>query len=173
MASSEKTPGLSLNRWLGGDIPQREDFVRDNQIIDEAITGLQKNAGSGGEAPGLAAHIADLASHLSKADRGLLERILPVSGYYQGNGEAMQVISTGFKPLFGVVFATAKPMAEMGGGGGYHTIRFGFITELADSFGVQSTSTGFRVFNNTGSSAGATYQGLNTGGITYIYYLWK
>lgn len=37
MSSTNKTKNLKLNQWVGSDIPQRTDFVNDNDIIDKAI----------------------------------------------------------------------------------------------------------------------------------------
>ena len=41
MASSNKTDNLGLNLWLPSDRPKREDFVRDNEILEEEMSNLQ------------------------------------------------------------------------------------------------------------------------------------
>ena len=37
MSSTNKTGELELNKWIGSDIPQMEDFNRDNEIIDKTL----------------------------------------------------------------------------------------------------------------------------------------
>ena len=39
MPTSNKTPALSLNNWLGTDKPMRSDFTEDNLILDSASAG--------------------------------------------------------------------------------------------------------------------------------------
>ena len=40
MPTSNKTPALSLNNWLGTDKPMRSDFTEDNLILDSVILSL-------------------------------------------------------------------------------------------------------------------------------------
>lgn len=42
MASTNKTPNLGLNLWLGTDKPEREDFNRDNQHLDDMAGEIAK-----------------------------------------------------------------------------------------------------------------------------------
>lgn len=73
MASTDKTPNLNLNKWLGGDNPKRADFNADNDIIDELFdeaTGHQHN-GQPGEGRKLAAEnilIADAGGLFTAQD---------------------------------------------------------------------------------------------------------
>lgn len=41
MPSSNKTANLSLNKWLGSDKPKKDDFVADNEMIDQAVAALR------------------------------------------------------------------------------------------------------------------------------------
>ena len=60
MPTSNKTPALSLNNWLGTDKPMRSDFTEDNLILDSVIGG----------------HLQDAVSHLSAAtERNLIRPI--------------------------------------------------------------------------------------------------
>ncbi len=43
MPSTHKTAFLRLNRWLGLDKPKKDDFVSDNQIIDENMQSLSQS----------------------------------------------------------------------------------------------------------------------------------
>lgn len=49
MPSSKKTPNLHLNKWLGSDKPKKDDFVEDNEILDQAIGDLRGRLGQTGE----------------------------------------------------------------------------------------------------------------------------
>lgn len=175
MPSSEKTPGLSLNKWLGSDIPQREDFVADNLILDAAITALQEGGGSGGSGndPRLDSHLADTQAHMSATERTLLENAAPVTGTYTGDGQLFQTVVVGFRPRFGFVFAIGSPPLELSATGTAQTARMGIVTNAGDSFGIESVSTGFKAYHLAGSSTGVTYQGLNSSGQRYAYALWK
>ena len=44
MPTSNKTPALSLNNWLGTDKPMRSDFTEDNLILDSVIVGHLQGA---------------------------------------------------------------------------------------------------------------------------------
>ena len=44
MASTNKTEHLGLNAWLSTDKPKREDFVRDNQLIDGAVSTVSQGS---------------------------------------------------------------------------------------------------------------------------------
>ncbi len=43
MASTNKTENLGLNLWTQDDIPKREDFVSDNEKIDDAVEKLRES----------------------------------------------------------------------------------------------------------------------------------
>ena len=176
MPSSEKTPALGLNRWRGSDIPMREDFVADNNILDSAIAALQQGGGSGsGNDPRLDTHIADQNVHLSAADRQALGAAsAPLIGSYTGDGQIFQAIVLGFRPRMGMVFAVNRPLIETGSNGLFQTSRAGILTNIGASRGIDSVATGFRAHQSaSGTLTGADYQGLNQQGMEYVYIMWR
>ena len=54
MPTSNKTPALSLNNWLGTDKPMRSDFTEVKLMLESGIGGQLRGA----------------VGHLSGADRG-------------------------------------------------------------------------------------------------------
>ena len=178
MASSEKTPNLGLNAWRGSDVPQREDFVQDNQILDSAITALQQGgSGSGGPGndPRLDVHMADQQVHLSAADRQALNTVEPpVIGSYTGNGHIVQAVILGFRPRFGILFADNRPIVEPSSNGLFQTSLAGILTNTGGTAGLEAQTTGFRAHQaETGTVTGMNYLGMNRNGVRYVYIMWR
>ena len=74
MPTSNKTPALSLNNWLGTDKPMRKWILqRINLILDSVIGG----------------HLQDAVSHLSAADREKFDSPYLLESY-AGTGDAEQ-----------------------------------------------------------------------------------
>ena len=61
----------------------------------------------------------------------------------------------------------------LGTAGTAHTWCVGFVSTAGDSFGVESTTTGFRVIHLSGSTAGMDYQGMNQASRSYVYIMWR
>ena len=175
MPSSEKTPALGLNRWRGSDIPMREDFVADNNILDTVIAALQAGGGSSGNDPRLDTHIADANVHLSAADRESLNNAGgPVIGSYNGDGALMQTIVLGFRPRFGFVFAAGRALVEPGSNGLFQLSRAGFVTNVGATRGLDTSSIGFMALQNVqGTTTGADMHGLNQQDVRYVYVVWR
>ena len=176
MPSSEQTPVLGLSRWRGSDIPTREDFVSDNEILDSAIAALQQGgSGGGGPDPRLDTHLADQEVHLTPADRQALNASpgAPVMGTFVGNGEGMQTVVLGFRPRFGFVFASNQPISPIGTTGAFTTTMAGFLSLSGQTRGLEATTTGFRAMQHeTGTATGTTYHAFNRTGVTYVYVMW-
>jgi len=178
MPSSEQTTTLGLNRWRGSDIPTREDFVADNEILDSAIATLQQSGGgSGGPDPRLDTHIADQQVHLTPEDRQTLNAGgagTPVMGTYSGDGQIFQTVALGFRPRYGFVFASNQPLSAMGSNGMFSTTMGGFLSNIGHTRGLESLATGFRALQSEGSTAtGVTNHALNRSGVTYVYVMWR
>ena len=93
MPTSTKTTNLGLNSWLSTDKPKREDFVNDNNIIDNTVS----------------SHIADMLVHLSSEDRELFTNPF----YYDilaGDGEESRTFVLDFQPKFILVFLRDTPL---------------------------------------------------------------
>ena len=177
MPSSEQTPVLGLNRWRGSDIPTREDFVSDNEILDSAIAALQQGGGSGGGGPDprLDTHLADQGVHLTPAERQALNAGpgAPVMGTFVGNGEGFQTVVLGFRPRFGFVFASNQPISPIGSTGSFTTTMAGFLSLVGQTRGLEATTTGFRAMQyEAGTATGTTYHAFNRAGVTYAYVVW-
>jgi hypothetical protein len=114
-------------------------------------------------------HISNMALHSGGGSGGG-----PVVGTYSGNSATQQMINLGFQPKFGIVFVLAPDHPiTMNSGGTSHTWAFGFVSEAGDSFGIESTTTGFRARHLAGSTAGGNFMGMNTTGQTYAYVMWR
>ena len=176
MPSSEQTATLGLNRWRGSDIPVREDFVADNEILDSAIAELrQSGGGGGGQDPRLDTHLADWQVHLTQQDRQALGAASPpVMGTFVGNGQESQTIALGFRPRCGFVFAIDFPMTATGSNGMFATTMGGFMSNLGNTRGIEVMATGFRATQFEGGTAtGTTYHAFNRTGVTYAYVAWR
>ncbi|MCL2857680.1 MAG: hypothetical protein FWE19_08205 [Oscillospiraceae bacterium] len=177
MPSSEQTANLGLNRWRGSDIPTREDFVADNEILDSAIAALQQGGGGegGGPDPRLDTHLADRQMHLTLEERQALDTGpgVPVMGTFTGDGQAFQTIVLGFRPRFGFVFASGQPVSSIGSNGNFTTTMSGFLSLSGQTRGLEATATGFRAMQHeTGTVTGTTYHAFNRAGVTYVYVVW-
>ena len=179
MPSSEQTATLGLNRWLGSDIPTREDFVADNEILDSAIAALQQSGGGdngGGPDPRLDTHLADWQVHLTSEDRQALSAGggAPVMGTYVGDGQIFQTIALGFRPRYGFVFASNHPLSAMGSNGMFSITMGGFLSNLGHTRGLESLAVGFRAEQfETNTTTGTTNHALNRTGVTYVYVMWR
>ncbi len=89
MSSTNKTPHLELNSWVGSDIPKMADFNADNSILDAVI----------------AAHTGDTDRHTTAADQAKWNSPYAVM-YYTGNGSASRTLTptNDFEPTWGFVF---------------------------------------------------------------------
>lgn len=169
MPSSNKTPSLLLNSWVGSDIPKREDFNADNALLDQAIDELRRQldameTGSGGDSAALEAHIADESAH----------HAAPIIGSYSGNGNPFQGIVLGFRPRFGFVYAQDQPIMTLNAAGSAQFTHFAALTRLGSTLGIEATSTGFKAIQSgSANQSGQTSIGLNAGNQNYIYLMWR
>ena len=96
MSSTNKTNNLGLNSWIGSDKPQRIDFNRDNEIIDNVLS----------------QHINDAVVHITQQERELWNSFL-CTGIYFGDSTTQRVISldVDFEVSMVVVFASGRPIS--------------------------------------------------------------
>lgn len=182
MPSSNKTPTLLLNSWIGSDIPKMEDFNADNQLTDQAVSQLQERVeelekhggGGGGQDPRLDAHLKDEEVHLTTADREILATCLPVAGTFTGDGNPFQSIILGYRPRFGFVYAKDKPVTTMNASGNAQFSHLGILSRSGCTSGVEISSTGFKATQlGSANQSGQTSIGLNQSGQVYTYLIWK
>ena len=145
MPASQQTEH-GLNLWTAEDHPLREDFVSDNQKIDDLIS----------------QHMADTTLHKTAADPTPM-----VYGSYTGNGESIQQIPLEFHPQMVLVFANKVPAIQKNDEDGL-TLFAGIAVGTFNSGPVYIFSdNGFTVRNNpVGSSI---YALLNKSGQVYAY----
>jgi hypothetical protein len=99
MSSSNKTKNLNLNSWVGGDKPQRTDFIYDNEVVDQVL----------GE------HIADNNIHLTSTDRKNFST--PVTYFtYIGDGSNKKTMQLPNTCSVVCIVRIGKPPVEYGTG---------------------------------------------------------
>lgn len=98
MASSSKTAHYDLNVWQGSDRPSRSDFVRDNQLIDEAIW----------------THEAKLTMHLTADEKARVSSPFAIRTI-QGDDAATRTVTFDFSPQMVICFAADEPPVKTTG----------------------------------------------------------
>ena len=127
MSSYNKTPTLRLNLWEGSDKPLREDFNRDNQILENVIS----------------THIGDSDIHVTAAEKAAINAPFTL-GSYIGTGHSTRAINLGFQPKLVIIFAHLHTACEYDSSGKMYSYS-GFATTDYNSPGINITSTGFSV----------------------------
>lgn len=92
MSSTKKTSSLGLNLWEETDKPERLDFVRDNEKLEELV----------GE------HLKSTTLHLTTDEKSLLKTRYQIKSYF-GDGLSSVVSTLQFEPKIVIVFATQRP----------------------------------------------------------------
>lgn len=152
MASTQKTTNLKLNQWIGTDVPKRQDFVDDNQIIDQTL----------GE------HMGDLEQHLSTADRTKLNNLF-FSGAYFGDGTSSREITLAERPSFLILYPLNYPMGKTEFQGELHFNNFGFTTQGVGSFGLTLRDKTLTVTQNAAAEYTYEVRRFNQTNVTYQY----
>lgn len=156
MASSNKTPRLKLNAWVGTDLPKREDFVTDNALIDQVV----------------GTHNADMAQHLSATDRDKLDSPI-YHGSYIGNSAATREIELPFAPSFLILFPMDYPMGKTEFVGQSHYNNFAFCTQHGCSYGVTMTGKILGIANNATPEYSFEIKRFNSSSIMYGFAAFK
>ena len=145
MASTNKTPHLGLNSWVGTDKPRREDFVQDNVLVDAAIS----------------THLADAVLHMTQADRTLLQEGIVMTSHV-GNGEEETTLTFDFKPRAAFVFQKGKPFLECSTDGKHLIVNSAFASQSGDSAGILLEGNTLTIRQSTvNPAAGGFYLNLN------------
>ncbi|HCA72124.1 MAG TPA: hypothetical protein DEP60_08560 [Ruminococcaceae bacterium] len=143
-ASQKTTHGLNL--WTAEDHPLRQDFVSDNQTIDDVFS----------------AHVADTSLHKTPEDQTPM-----VTGTYCGDGQADRTIALGFNPRAVQVFACGSQLLQVDGSGNLALYMGITATGLSGSALKLQNDQGFHVGNDTANSY--VYSLLNQSGKNYGY----
>ena len=153
MPTTNKTPNLGLNNWVGTDKPKRSDFVEDNTLLDTVIS----------------SHLADKAAHLSAADRTVLEEPI-ATGTLGGNGLESSEFELPFAPRAVFVFACYRPMSEYDVNKKYTTINAAAATTSANTPGIAIGGNKVKLSQSqTEPQAGGYFLNMNQNSGLYLY----
>lgn len=154
MATSSYTSNFGLSNWAPTDRPKREDFVSDNNIIDNV----------------LGSHIGNIDMHLTNSEK---EKALQpyTTMIYSGNGSDNRALTTEFAPKLVMVFK--KDAAPVEYANSAAVINFGTaVYGHGGSAGVGVTSTGFSVRQQSTASDGKRFS-LNEDGYQYFAVIFR
>ncbi len=153
MPTSNKTTKLNLNSWLSTDKPKREDFVSDNNIIDNI----------------LGSHIANEIMHLSTSDRESLANPF----YFDilvGTGASSYTHTLDITPKFVLVYLKNKPLIKYDSNNSCTVCNCGIaVSGCGGTEGITLNENCLKLNQSQNYPAeGGTYINLNTNGGQYI-----
>ncbi|MBR0412091.1 MAG: hypothetical protein IJI47_00795 [Eubacterium sp.] len=153
MSSTNKTPYLELNSWVGSDIPKREDFNEDNNIIDSTV----------------GTHIANTTAHTSSADKAKINTPFVVVPY-TGNGSSSReiTITNDFSPKWGMVFKVSYTPSIMDIDNRTEYNYFGVFTPSGSNIGLSLSGKKLTVQQSATSVLGNEIRSYNENGSSYI-----
>lgn len=153
MSSTNKTQNLQLNSWLGSDVPQMEDFNRDNVIIDSAIS----------------SHGSNVDIHLTASERQKWNNPYFMFTYY-GNGSASRSITveSSFVPKWGIIFAVNKTadVTDFNNKADYNYLAF--VSSSGSMQGASLSAKQLTVTQPPSAALGNEYKAFNEVGVTYV-----
>lgn len=159
MSSTNKTKNLKLNQWVSTDVPQRVDFVADNEIIDKAISG----------------HTSDKSVHIASGERDIWST--PYYKFtYTGDGASPKTISSGcpFSVKWGFVFANAYPpsVCDISNNSNYNY--FGIFTNLGSNAGLSIVNgCDLKVYQSSTAVQKTEYRNYNQIGVVYTVIMFR
>lgn len=159
MSSTNKTAKLGLNKWLGTDVPKREDFVKDNELIDNAV----------------GTHLADNIRHVTSNDKTKWNQPYYIT-VFNGDGNATRTVQTDcpFNPTWGIIFANALPPSaiDIANEGNYNY--FSIFTKSGNIAGASIVDGNkIKVVQSSNPVLGHEYRSFNQLGTTYIMILFR
>lgn len=160
MASTYKTEFLDLNKWIGSDKPKREDFVSDNQKIDDAFN----------------KHINLSDIHVSDMEKDKWNKASEkqyIIGTYTGDGYPTQNIDVGFEIDFVVVYAKNKMPYIMTAINQSMSGYMAIGSRYGSSYGVSIKDKAFSVILTSNQSVDGILSKLNEKDLEYIYIAFK
>lgn len=97
MSSSRKTQTLRLNQWSSSDIPKRDDFNYDNNVLETTYVD----------------HISENGMHTSFSEKAIWNTPYIIETYF-GDGQSQKTITLNcdFDPRWGIVFAVAHTPSQ-------------------------------------------------------------
>lgn len=159
MPSTNKTPNINLNAWIGTDKPLRADFVSDNQIVDTAIH----------------SHTSNTNVHLTAEQKEKLDAAF-VNGIEVGTGTATRTFTLPFSPKMIFFYYRNKPFSEYNSTGAYTLCNAGIAivdnSVSLNSSGISINGATVTVRQSTGASGGI-FMNLNHTDGQYAYIAFK
>jgi len=153
MSSTNKTPYLGLNDWLGSDVPQRADFNSDNALVDSA----------------LGQHLEDSDIHTTAADKTKWNSPYYIMSY-TGNGQSSRSMTLGcsFNPTWGMIYKiNMTPQAiDISNEANYNY--FAVFSKNGSEAGVSLSGKTLNLTQTTQEVIGIEYRALNDNGSTYV-----
>lgn len=153
MSSTNKTQNLDLNMWRGSDVPEMDDFNRDNVIIDNAF----------------GTHTGNTNIHVSAAEKTKWNNAYSVFTY-TGNGNSNRTITvTGVSnPKWGLVFAVNKTpdVTDFSNMADYNY--FGLVSENGSTQGLNLSGNTLSVAQSSTAVLGKEYRSFNEVSVTYV-----
>jgi len=160
MSSTNKTDNYGLNKWIGSDKPERNDFNRDNEIIDTLLFD----------------HLTNPYCHAVESEKEKWNNYMHV-GIYFGNGTSRRNIATQcpFKASFGIIFADSRPMSVVRFSENKKYNYTAFFAADANSLGVTMADDGksFEVTQSSSAEISNEYMNLNENGVGYQYIMFR
>lgn len=153
MPSSNKTSNLNLNSWIATDKPKREDFVNDNNIIDNIV----------------GSHILNTVMHLSSEDRENFSNPFYID-LLSGDGNASCTFTLDIEPKLVFVYLRNKPLISYDYTHSCTVCNCGIaVPNLGSTQGV-TLSTNVLTLSQSQSypSSGGTYINLNYNNGQYV-----
>jgi len=153
MPTTNKTPNLGLNNWVGTDKPKRSDFVEDNNLLDTMI----------------GSHLADKVAHLSADDRTTLENPI-ATGTMVGNGLESSEFELPFAPRAIFAFLCDHPMSEYNADKKYTYVNAAAAATTANTPGIAIGGNKVKLSQSqTEPEAGGCFLNMNKSYGQYFY----
>jgi hypothetical protein len=167
MPSSNKTPYLQLNQWIGSDKPKRLDFNADNLKMDNALQQCSQSA---------AAHAQNSSVHVTateKAQWNAAGGSGGTCGAYIGSGTSSRTVQLPGTPAFGFLFAAGQTSS-------YHSFSrdnfrsySGFFSTSGCSEGIVMNGSQLTLTHSSSARSDGSELYYNGNGITYVYIFWS
>lgn len=159
MSSTKKTNNLKLNQWVGSDTPQRADFVTDNAIVDQVVSG----------------HMKDDSRHISGDEREVWNSVY-YRFTYVGNGASSRVIDSecSFQPTWGLVYANSYMPSVMDASNNANYNYFALFSRNGSTSGVTLTNGNkLSVVQSSTPVQNTEYRNYNQNGVVYTVIMFR
>lgn len=158
MSSTNKTPNLKLNSWIGSDKPKRSDFNADNEIIDNVVS----------------SHIGNADMHITSQERDKWNTFIDVGVYFgDGLNEKKITFNSSFEISCVIIFANNRPSSIVRFTNNKKYNYFAFACHQGGTLGVKLADDGksMTVRQDVTAQIYDEVSSLNELGVSYTYIL--